>query len=300
MPNPERGRPIPARPTVEHKRPKDSPYSQGDAIIPFYVSDAYLWHLTMQAGEGDNQRTDLKGIQLVCYFYVPTGYTGFIKQIRIAPYLPEQFDIRYMGINRDFGAEPDAPNPYDGIYTTPAGWEGLLNAGGEPPHYNIPIWRWHLRAISGNQGPRIKQASDNFDVTDPNTWKWCSPWPVPAIAYPGGAIPGRTLGNIGPQKIQRTGQYEEGDLHIVVPEDTTITLWATWEQQEIQPEFASWLLCQIALGAPPPPPPPPPWPVVYPCGREPIVPINPSFGSMVGYIQANHACITSEHAKDGW
>ena len=109
MVQPGGNRRIPARPEVRHKRPKDDPAAQGAVIKPFYVADAFLWHATMDTGNPEQDRTDLHGIQLICYFHVPRGRTGFIKQIRVAPFMPEQFDIRYVGINRDLGPEPDAP-----------------------------------------------------------------------------------------------------------------------------------------------------------------------------------------------
>lgn len=280
---------IPRRPPVKNKRPKDDPAVQGDVITPFYVSDGWLMH-TGYGGEGvgEEGRTDIHGIQLVCWFYIPIGRTGFIKQIRVAPYIPAPFDAKHGPWNQ-FDTTGDRPAPLDGFYTTPAGWENY-GLGGEPiPWGKVPFWRWHLRAISGDISGKISNAKNNFDVFNPNTWQYLTPYPVPTMAYPQG-IPGRLIGDVGPQKIQRVGNQYEESLHIPVNEDTSITLWTEWKQEEVQPKMFLW-------GYVPDPPGPP---VQVPLGTEPIAPINPSFGALIGYTQPNHSDATRKNAVDGW
>lgn len=287
MPPPPNGRAgIPPRPNVNKKRPKDDPAVQGDVITPFYVSDGWMMHDAI--GMEGAYPTAEDGIQFICWFYIPKGRTGFIKQIRVAPYIPASLDARHGPWNQH-DTTGDRPGPMDGYYTTPAGWE---NWGwkSDPEPFGTPFfWRWHLRAISGDISGKVSNAKNNFDQFDPNTWQWLPPYPMPRIAYPQG-IPGRIIGDVGPQKIQRVGNQYEDSLHIPVNEDTSITLWTEWKQIEVGPSMWLW-------GYVPDPPGPP---VQVPLGLEPIVPINPSFGALIGYTQPNHSDATRKNAVDGW
>ena len=68
-----------AQPVALPRKPLQRPTDRPGLIVPFYKTDAFLWHLDHY--EGETLSTAPDGVQLVTYQYVPAGHTGFIKQI---------------------------------------------------------------------------------------------------------------------------------------------------------------------------------------------------------------------------
>lgn len=259
------------------------PQDDAARIDPFYACDAWVYHPVFNLG---TLNCAPQGYQLVTYHYVPEGRTGFIKQIRICPYLPPAFAAIYSPWVPDYLGYPIRPNPVTGYWQTPAGWEAMFDPSVDPQLHraNMPKWSWTLQFLAGDidQIKRENQIPD-FDVDNPVSWYLASPYPVPAQAYPGGRLPGSVI--LGPNKLQRIGSEEEGSLHIVVPEDTTVLLWCRWIQHSI---IAPRLITYEGEV-----------PVTVVLNGE-IYPILPSFGALIGYEQPNNKAVTGSNAREGW
>lgn len=283
------------RPTVE--RPNTVPAAAqlppgqlppnwaGDTLEPFLVSGGATFFIETNAPPTPFQPA-AAGVQLVCSVYVPFGKLGFLKQIRVAPFMPTEladpWETRGIIVDdvfswRDFdsvAAGPIRPGGTHGVWTTPFGWESYFDAiaCGEQP----PQWTWQLRLVRGD----INKDRAAFSLLDPATWYLVPNLAVPLLAYASG-IPGAApSGYWGPQRMQVL-QGDALDTHVIVPENTTLCLFTQWTQNAFQPRANVDGVPRVTYG-----------PEVFP--------LLPSFGQLHGYVQANDRPCAQNNAMYGW
>lgn len=257
--------------------------SLGDGIRPFLVSGGSPQFLVV-FGEGFSFDPRPAGIQMVCSVYVPPGTVGFVKQIRIGPYCPPVLvdPWRTTGVQAGLGTwsaplGPDGGNPAagtNGIWETPMGWQRYADPGEQ-----FPEWQWMLRVVKGNVIAKY-QNTPQFDVTDPTTWDYV-PFPVPRAAYAGTGVPGSPPG--GGTWQPNTMQAIPGaplETHAIVPENTTVMLFATWKQSRVTPRAEDFN-----------------GPIVY---GDPVYPLLPTYGQLHGYMQSDGAGASEVNARTGW
>lgn len=241
------------------------------------------------------------GIQLVCSKYVPRGRVAFIKQLWVAPFIPPVLVDPWTTTGvAAFGGTWRNPNTTvvnsgfeyaaatGGFWTTPFGWESYVVD--DDPNF-APRWRWIVRYVQGNidELRRANGKSGIFNPADPLTWEWAEGIAVPrSSTIYGGGLPGAPLGYglTSPQKMQVTPDAPL-TAHWMAPEDTTVCLFALWDQGQILPQGAD------ANG-----------PINYTqnqVGDDQLVyPLLPSFGRMHGYMQANGTAVAEQNAAAGW
>jgi hypothetical protein len=232
------------------------------------------------------------GYQLVTHYYVPKGRVAWVKQLRIAPFMPPVFAFDQAKAAVVGGAaqmlwpsfNPTQPSPTEaplrpsghaGVWETPFGWEAYADFSKVP---FVPIvWRWELRIVRGD----ALRGRKPWDPTDPATWFMCPDVPVPPEAYPGG-LPGNPPEQYAPQRMQVL-QSDELTAHVFVPENSTICLFVEWSQEPVTPTFATDAgALQLAPYA------------------QPAYPLLPSFGQLSGYQQAIDRAISMKNAIEGW
>ena len=278
------------------KRPP--PNNRGDKIDAFLASGGMTLFLVDDSGDpGFDPRG--RGVQLVTYVYVPYGQMGFLKELRVAPFIPPVFadpwnssgfgppDMLSPGWrtwdNTPVPGIPTVPRAAatNGVWTTPMGWESYFDDG-----ERAPIWKWHLRLIDGNIDDLRNNATNlpPFSPFNPLSWQFVSNIPVPFRAYAGG-IPGRAPSRAwGPQRMQVL-QSDKLSTHVVVPENTTLALFTEWEQSPCTPTAQTFTTPTTTDQQ-------------Y---AEPEYPLLPSFGQLHGYMQgiADAEAVT-ENALFGW
>jgi hypothetical protein len=282
------------------------PSSVGDVVRPWVGSGGLPYFLDAQFVAAGSPAATPQGWQLCAAAYIGQGNTGFVKSIQIAPYKPSIFHssgtLEYLGVGT-IGGHGIKPDGDAGYWHTPMAWEGYFTIDPETGAFTPPFWQWHIRFLQGT----IAQAREAnnipaFSFADPNSWFLIPNIPVPgapsADAYPSG-LPGSVPGDPwGAQRFQRIGAWEEGELHMVVPGNTTVLLFAEWRQAPIVP---------LWLTIPNPPPAPPlavPTPIValaIPNADQNFVyPLGPSFGKLIGYTQPDRSLVTLDNARRGW
>lgn len=198
------------------------------------------------------------GVQLCAYQYIPVGFVGFVKGVVCAPYLGTYFRTK---------AANGVLDEIAGVWQTPIGWEAMVDANG-----GRPAWRWLLRVIPGTL--EDAQKGNNPLLTAflvPNV-------PIPQSPTYGGTgslrLPGRAAGKRwSDNRLQRYfGTVVDDQVHVVIPEDTTVMAFAVWTQPS------------------------------FPLGQEAVkhYALGPSFGSLVGYMQRNARPRGQESARKGW
>lgn len=259
----------------------------GDAQEAWLVSGGYTYFPLF--GEGFSGAPD--GVQLICHQYVPKGFVGWLKQLRVAPFMPSVLANPWTSSGAAGGAASwalmgqDGPSGQNGVWTTPFGWENYF----DPNVFPIvqPQWRWALTLVQGDVA-KLRANTANippFSLADPQSWVFLPNIPVPALAYPSG-LPGAAPGKIiGAQRMQVL-QGDELTAHVQVPENTSLCLWARWTQTFYNPVAADQN-GQINY---------------YP-GFS-VFPIGPSFGQMLGYMQAltsqQQPAASVVNARHGW
>jgi hypothetical protein len=167
------------------------------------------------------------------------------------------------------------------VWETPFGWESYFDSAVIDAF--PPSWVWHLRGVRGDISNRTALSLPDFAPADPNSWTLVPNVPVPVSAYQTG-IPGEQLGKTwGPQRMQVL-QGDELSTHVLVPEDTTVCLFAQWRQGLFRPA------------------------AVVPSGEgqtavqygPDVFPLLPSFGQLHGYLQATSDMAAYENAHYGW
>jgi len=255
-----------------------------DAIRPWLVSGGAT---AFVIGEGFDPRP--AGYQLVAQVYVGLGSVGWLKQLEVGPYCPPQLADPWNTVGGQSLNNPSwnwftAGNPpFDsvraaaqhGIYTTPLGW--LSYQGGDPA--TQPLWEFTLRMVPGDTRKRRVA----FDASIPSTWPWQPGIPVPASAYAATGLPGLPLGYSGGwdwnpfQACPGAGLQ----LHGLIPEDTSLCLFARWRQNLVQPFAFGGGEGYEDLGGT-------------------IYPLLPSYGRMLGYVQPNLSLAGQDNALHGW
>lgn len=255
-------------------------------ISPFLVSGGQSRFLYNAGPPEFDPRPD--GVQLIAALYVPAGQIGFLKQIRVAPFMPAVFSHPWHGwdgtwpVFKNFAPddEPTAPGGQMGVWETPFGWEAYYDFAPEPP---VPTeWRWHLRIIDGNID-RIKTVRNigAFNLLNAATWYLQPDIAVPRAAYPQG-LPGRAAGApFGPQRVQVL-QGDQLTLHVPIMQDHSLLLFAEWRQEPAPPTARD----EKGL-------------IDY-TDDEMFYPLLPSFGQLLGYMQIQDREAGYHNALYGW
>jgi hypothetical protein len=277
----------PQTPRADQLRPQDAADRQeawlrsgGFVYFPVYQDEAFLF----------DPRPS--GYQLVSHYYVDQGHAAWLKQLRVAPFMPPVFafdqakDVVLGGSQQfawpvqDSPASPVLqnyvrPSGHAGVWEAPFAWEAYTQLDLLAP---VPIrWTWQLRMMPGD----VLRGRAPFSFTDPATWFLAPDIPVPALVYPNG-LPGTPPERYEPQRYQIL-QGDELTAHVFVPPDTTLCLWTFWEQEPVTPSFASWAGATLKD--------------IYGPATYPLL---PSFGQMSGYQQAADRPAAMRAALKGW
>lgn len=261
----------------------------GDAQEAWLVSGGFVHHIFY--GEGPNSGPD--GAQLLCFQYVPKGYVGWLKQLRVAPFCPSVLAqpwvtsgvvggaASWVSHDATLGGGLDRPAAQNGVWSTPFGWEGYYDQADVAAV--PPAWRWTLTLVQGDVGVQ-RNDFPPFSVGDPASWYLVPNIPViGSIAYPQG-FPGSSPGKVVPSQRMQVLQSDELTAHVMVPEDTSLCLWARWTQGLYTPRG------EDENGT-----------IVY---GDSVYPLLPSFGSMLGYMQAlssiQQPAASVQNARHGW
>lgn len=262
--------------------------SSSDVIRPWLVNGAQTYFLQEQ---GFDPRP--AGVQLICYVYIPRGQIGFLKSVRVAPYMPPVFSDPFLGWDAHWREQPSAaadgvplrPGAQFGLWETPAAWEGYGEIDDLTEYTPACTWYWHLRAFKGTISDlrRSRRNFGPFDITNATTWFLVDEIAVPAAAYAGGRLPGNPpFAAYERQKIQVLPK-DPLMLHVPIAEDMTLCLFASWTQTE-QPAYA-----RNELGR-----------VRYTPDQVGYYPILPSFGQLAGYMQPADRPASLRNAAYGW
>lgn len=263
------------------------PQWQADAITPFLVSGGATFYIVQEIPPFDPQPD---GAQLICFVYVPKGAIAFLKEIRVAPFMPPELADPWEGrgavpvpplanpnLWRIFNGEPAVRAAgTHGVWQTPFGWESYFAGGGTPPS-----WTWSLRIMAGDLAQQRNPAP--FNLGDATTWALQPNVAVPAAAYPGG-LPGRQPSGFWASQRMQVLQGDKLSTHVMVPEHNTLCLFARWTQEAIAPESTAFAGEGTVIGEYGPP----------------VFPLLPSFGQLHGYIQPAASAATMENARYGW
>jgi hypothetical protein len=288
----------PRLPQIAGPMKRPPPNTRGDVIVPFLASGGMTLFLVDDTGDpGFDPRE--AGVQFVTFVYVPFGQIGFLKELRVAPFIPPVFADPWnsSGLVSPGGLSPawrtwtNAGDPNvptvpraagtNGVWTTPLGWESYFDDGEQ-----APSWRWHLRLLDGNVNDlRISTLNlPQFGIGNPASWPFVQNIPVPASAYAGG-IPGRAPGPAwGPQRMQVL-QADELATHVMIPENTSLCLFTEWRQTPCTPRAQFFVDPDTTDQS-------------YGAAEYPLL---PSFGQLHGYMQgiADAEAVT-DNALFGW
>lgn len=269
------------------RRPADrvppSPQDDGERIESFLVSGGQTFFLVSTAFDPRFQ-----GVQLVASHYVPSGRVGWLKQIRVAPYAPPHFTGPYGGWLTAIEAFEPVGNAVEiarasgqaGVWQTPMGWESYFDLGTT----DLPQWHWELRVLPGTlSAARLAARAGAFSFTDPSSWYLLPDIAVPASVYPSG-LPGSSLEQLGAQRMQVL-QKDELSLHSLIPQNSTVCLFARWSQSEVVVRATNDGSTLVES--------PPAW-------NQAGLPLLPSFGQMLGYTQAANHEPAHENGRHGW
>lgn len=311
--------PQPGRP-----KPKITVQTQAALIEPFMVSGGQGYYDSVNINT-DTADVGPSATQLICSVYVPRGKVGFIKEVRVAPFIQPLLvdpwlttgangatwrEFNDAGGYASFEDRPYRPAAQNGLWETPFGWESYVPASaaaGDKPRVpsTQPKWVWSIRFLQSGvaalrqQGTNIPIASPTYEVDGEGNVTLTGTaqqfYLVPNIAvptslvYPGGALPGTPCAPaFGPQKVQQLPS-DPLHTHIMIPENTSACLFAQWTQPALSAIYArdaSGLITMIEM----------------PTGDDaiPIYPLLPSFGSLHGYMQSSVAPQSLQNAQNGW
>lgn len=261
----------------------------GDGVEPWLVSGGYTYHPLF--GEGFSAAPD--GVQLVASVYVPTGKIGFLKQLRVAPYMPSKFADPWntsgvAGGNASWVVHewfdyPNRPSGQHGLWETPMGWEAYFDSEVFPPV--VPQWTWSLRLVQGDVA-NLRANKNNipaFSFADPQSWYFLPSIPVPASAYPVG-LPGVAPGTAWAEQRYQVTPKDPLTCHVQIPQNTTLCLFTRWTQPAVAVAGAD----ENGM-------------VTYSAADFPL---GPSCGQMLGYMQAldsaQQPAAAVVNARHGW
>lgn len=273
--------------------PPDVASDVGQIIQPWLASGGATSFPHLDGEGGDELgMCAVAGTQLICAYYVGPGMTGFVKELMAFPLCPPQLAAQSVPVSWPVwdDGEPIAGTvraaAVSGYYDTPLGWESNFNAD-EGGAGTPPSWQWHVRLIQGD----VLRDRPPFNPADATTWFLQLNVPVPSSAYQNG-LPGQA-----PWQAQRVqvGPREVFETHLVVREDTTICLFATWTQvsgavDAPTPAFFPQQQFSNLPGGPP---------TIVGYGPA-VFPLLPSVGRLHGYIQAAARESTVANATYGW
>lgn len=277
------------------------PTTDADVIEPFITDGGTTFY---PSGYDDGEvpvDPAPSAVQLVCEQFVPMGRVGFIKRIEIAPCIPPVLADPWRGWDATFNFFQAGPNPFAspiraasqaGLWETPMAWEGYGDAAAAAAN-QMPRWRWMITLLDGDANKfREEQGIPPFNPANPASWNLALNFPVPVVPHYGQsaasdpALPGRMVpGYLGARRFQATPS-DPLPVHIMVPENSTILLWAYWRQLAATP--------LLAFG---PNGPLQPW---AGSGIDPVYPLLPSVGRLIGYQQAISRDAATENAETGW
>lgn len=269
----------------------NNPQSAGDTIETFVASGGSTFFLRNQMIVPVFDPT-LDGVQLITSFYVPRGRTGWIKQIRVAPYCPAPLANPWQGWPanwQDFEPSGAAASTLRataqaGLYSTPIGWESYFDANSG----QIPHWEWTITIIPESLAQaRAAAGAGPFLLADPTTWYLAENIAVPSSVYRSNLAPPAPLqlpgrmpgGRFDPQRVQ-VNPGDPINWHLLIPEQNTALLWARWVQSP-----TSVRTRDINGGS-----------IV----ALDVLPLLPSFGQLVGYTQATDSPAALDNARHGW
>ena len=299
--------------------------TQAALIEPFLVSGGQGYYDAVNI-DTDTAPVGTAATQLVCSVYVPRGKIGFIKEVRVAPFIQPLLVDPWLttGANgatwREFNDAagyatfedlPYRPAAQNGLWETPFAWESYVpftaSGGGDRPRApgDQPKWVWSIRFLQGGVDA-LRQQATNLPVSDPTyevdgegnvtlTGSAGQFYLLPNVAvptslvYPGSVLPGTPCSPaFGPQKVQQLPS-DPLQTHIIIPENTSACLFAQWTQPALSAIYArdaSGLITMIEM----------------PTGDDaiPIFPLLPSFGSLHGYMQSGVAPQSLANAQNGW
>jgi hypothetical protein len=263
----------------------------GSAQEPFLVGggQTYWWVVPDDITPFDPRP---QGIQLVTGVYVPKGKAGFVKRVTIAPTVPSVIgDAFRNGLqwweseNWPLGLYPGAgnrANSANGLWETPMAWEGFFPAPAvlpDPPLAVTPQWHWQVTLLQGD----FRVVRENADTPAFNPFVPSSWYLLPSIPVPrpdNFAVPGNGLeGDVGLQRFPIMPR-DDFSPHWLVPEDHSILLWATWNQEALTINSGS------ANGP-------------NELATE-VYPLGPSVGQLSGYFQAVQSEAARDNAEVGW
>jgi hypothetical protein len=268
--------------------------ARGDRVRPFAVSGGQALYFPPGTFEGASVVVQEAGAQLLCSHYVGQGLVGFVKIIKACPYKPSilhnsqyteavPLDAAFIAPGRP---GPDSDN---GWWSTPMGWEAYFQV---PPINSFfpPRWEWRLQLIPGQLSEiRTAQNMPAFSFLDPNSWALIPNLTVPLSTYQSGFPGSGPPGDWGAQRMQWFGM-ESGEVHVVIPEDTTVALFATWTQGLYSPGYQATDGAGFSGLANNP---------LNNDARE-IYVLGPSFGQLIGYEQPNIRDAARRNAVYGW
>jgi hypothetical protein len=269
------------------KRPTRTRVDDAGGLKPFLVSGGRTIYVLQDGPPTFDPRAG--AVQLLASVYVNKGEIGFLKSLRVAPYMPAVFStdpisndvLRWRTQDASLGEHLNRPPATGGLWETPAGWEGYYNAldlEAKPPR-----WTWQLRIFQGSidELRLTRRNVPPFNPGDPTSWFLVPDIPVPAGTYRAG-LPGKAVGF--PFPGQRF-QLLPGDgllLHIPIPEDSTLCLFAEWTQTAI-PAYARTTGGTMLID-----------------GERQYYPLLPSFGQLAGYSLPKNEPTAIELSKAGW
>lgn len=205
---------------------------RGSVVEPWIASGGQteFWHFDNEVIEF---APEPNGVQLVAGFYIQHGFTGFLKEMFVAPCCPPQLgdpteplywnDFVAGGVPIGHGTTRGSQR--SGLWRLPLGWQSYFNPLDEA--FRIPAWSWDLKLMQGD----VLRGRPAFDITDPATWYLQLNIAVPASAYPQG-LPGQ---NALDTQIVQVLPEEGFQTHVPIPENTTVLLFARWSQVYFQP-----------------------------------------------------------------
>jgi len=294
--------------------PSPPPSSKADAIVPWLVSGGSLEFLNGWPAADPSELPERNGIQLVCSVYIPPGSIGFLKSLRVAPYRPAIFDFFDVQLAEDIDPPThynyrsfSYPNPPSAFYAsrrpvsywhTPMGWEAEYEGFGPvDPQSNPPSWRWTLRLIKGNiDDLRIGAKNLEYPVIPESlpipleTRQSLYLWPniaVPASIYPG-SLPGSSLGQYFSDQRYQIIQGDQLELHVPIPENTTLALFTRWRQVGVNVLVANKSGPNGTSE------------IIHPEFDTLLYPLLPSFGQMAGYTQHHDQAAGVHNSQYGW
>jgi hypothetical protein len=269
-------------PGQEH--PQDTPQSIGDGIQTFVQSGGATTFLFDGPSTFNPQ---IAGAQMLCSVFVPRGRTGWIKQIRVAPFMPAVLANPWQGWDatwQNFAPVGAAISPFRataqaGYYTTPLGWESYFDPGTE----TLPQWVWWISCITGTIAAAkfAAHSPEVFSFADPNSWYLAPDIAVPLSTYTlGFTYPGRApaLG-FGRQRMQVLPDSPI-DWHLQIPENSTAILWCEWKQSSTSVYARDINGPSLVM--------------------VDVPPLLPSFGQLVGYTQSTTSKAAVKNARRGW